>query len=195
MPDPEWVAAHVARLRDSAVTVSIGRVAPARSTTLVDVFLSYEDVRDAWVFSQPDWHHMFGRPKNMAVARHRFASHGPFAEVMRGGDSKLVQLVAREVACGEIALVQDAVVRQQSIRGLPSCLRDRYRHAVALQTHRSAHAAPIAFERRVRLLRETIERRSYGSLDAAALLVTLGAGILAFRLGSWAGAAARRRQT
>ena len=193
VPDHDWVAAHVARLGDSTVTLGVGRVAPGRATRLVNLFLSYEDVRDAWVFSQPRWQHLFGRPKNMAVARRRFASHGPFAEVMRGADSKLVQLVAREVERGEVALTPDAVVRQRSIRGLPSCLRDRFDHAVALQTHRSAHAAPISFAQRVRLFRDTLDRRGHGPLGAATLVVALAAGILAFRLGGWVGAARRRR--
>jgi hypothetical protein len=175
--------------------VSVGRVAPARETRFVDLFLSYEDVRDAWVFSCSRWQHYFGRPKNMAIARHRFETHGPFFEVMRGGDSKLVQRVARELSCAEVGLARDAVVRQRSIRGLPSCYRDRFRHGRALQIHRSAHAAPINFEQRVRLFRDTLEQRRYGPFTSATLLTLLGAGILAFHVGGWAGAAARRRQT
>lgn len=193
IPDPDWVAAHVARLRDSAVTVSVGHVAPARMTRLVGTFLSYEDVRDAWVFSCGVWNHYFGRPKNMAVARRRFATHGPFAEVIRGADSKLVQAVARDLSCSEIGLAQNAVVRQQSIRGLPSCYRDRFRHAFALATHQSGHAAPISLERRVRLFRDTLDQRRYGPVMGAMLLALLGGGILAFRLGGLAGRIARRR--
>jgi hypothetical protein len=185
VPDAEWVSAHVATLNTSGVTVSVGHVAPSRLTWLVDVFMSYENVRDAWVFSCDRWQHYFGRPKNMAIARRRFESHGPFVEVMRGADSKLVQRVARELSCSEVALTPNAIVRQQSVRGLPSCYRDRFNHARALRIHRSSHAAPIALEQRVRLFHETLERRRYGPGTAAALFVLLGAGIFAFRLGGW----------
>jgi hypothetical protein len=190
--EPGWVAAHVAHIRGSAVTVSVGRVAPARATRFVDLFSSYEDIRDEWVFSQPCWQHYFGRPKNMAVARRRFETHGPFVEVARGADSTFVQRVAREVSCEEVGLAPDAVVRQQSIRDLPSCLRDRFDHSYALQLHRSAHAAPIALGDRIRLLRQTVRERRYGPLDAATLLMVLGAGIAVFRVGGWRGAAARK---
>jgi hypothetical protein len=192
VPDPDWVAAHVERLRDGCSTISVGHVVPARTTHLVETLLAYENVRDEWVFSSPHWQHYFGRPKNMAVARRRFATHGPFAEVSRGADSKLVQKVAREVGCGEIALTPTAIVRQQSIRGLPSFLRDRFGHSYALETHQSAHAAPITLGDRVALFRETVRRRHYGQLQAATLLMVLGAGILAFRAGGWSGAVTRK---
>jgi hypothetical protein len=188
VPDADWVSAHVTALRTPGVSVSVGHVAPSRPTWLVDVFMSYESVRDAWVFSCDSWQHYFGRPKNMAIARRRFESHGPFMEVMRGADSKLVQRVARELSCAEVALTQAAVVRQQAVRGLPSCYRDRFRHARALRIHRSSHAAPIPLDQRVRLFRETLERRGYGPATAATLFVLLGAGIGAFRVGGWAGA-------
>lgn len=187
VPDPAWVAEHAEALRVGA-TVSVGHVAPARETWAVTAFQSYENVRDAWVFGGRSWQHMFGRPKNMAVARSRFASHGPFAEVMRGADSKLVQLVAREVSCSEVRHTPLAVVRQSSIRGLPSCYRDRFIHARALRVHRSSHAAPIAAGDRIELFQRTLAERGYGPVAATALLIMLGAGIAAFRLG---GASAR----
>ena len=192
VPEPDWVRAHVATLRDGAATISVGHVAPARSTRSVDLFLSYENVRDAWVFASPYWQHYFGRPKNMAVTRHRFETHGPFVEVMRGADSKLVQRIAREISCSEVGLTQGAIVRQQSVRGLPSCYRDRFRHAFALRKHRSGHAAPIPLEQRIRLFRETLAERRYGVVSAAALFLFLGAGILTFRVGGLAAAIAER---
>jgi hypothetical protein len=188
VPDSHWVAEHVAALRDSRATLSVGHVAPSHETWAVSTFLSYETVRDAWVFGGQSWQHMFGRPKNMAVKRSRFESHGPFAEVMRGADSKLVQLVAREVSCDEICHAPRAVIRQEVVRGLPSCYRDRFRHAQALRVHRSSHAAPIPLDRRIQLFRDTRRQRGYGPLAAAALLVFLAGGIAAFRLG---GASAR----
>jgi len=130
VPDPNWVRAHTAAVRKGA-TVSVGHIAPIHETWVLDTFLSYESVRDAWVFSSASWQHRFGRPKNMAVTRERFLSHGPFVEVMRGADSKLVQLVAREVSPSEVAHAPDAIVRQLSVHGLPSCLRDRFIHARA----------------------------------------------------------------
>jgi hypothetical protein len=192
VPEPGWVAAHVARLARSPVTISVGHVAPARATRLVDLFVSYEDVRDAWAFSHGSWRHRFGRPKNLAVARRRFETHGPFAEVARGADSTLVQRVAREVSCDEVGLTPQAVVRQQSIRGLPSCLHDRFLHAHALRRHHSSHAVPISFADRVRLFRETVRLRDYGPLEAATLLLLLVAGTLTFRAGTWSAAGARR---
>ena len=188
VPDPHWVAAHVAALRESRASLSVGHVAPSRETWAVSTFLSYETVRDAWVFGGRSWQHMFGRPKNMAVKRSRFESHGPFAEVMRGADSKLVQLVAREVSCDEICHAPLAVIRQEVVRGLPSCYRDRFRHAQALRLHRSSHAAPIPLDERIRLFQDTRRRRGYGPIAAAALLAFLAGGIAAFRLG---GASAR----
>jgi len=188
VPDPAWIAAHVAALRDSPATLVVGHVAPARETWAVATFLSYEGVRDAWVFSGASWQHLFGRPKNMAILRRRFDSHGPFAEVIRGADSKLVQHVARELSCDEIGHAPGAVVRQEVVRGLPSCLRDRFVHARALRVHKSSHAAPIALPERVRLFRETVATRRYGFAQAGMLLAFLGAGIAAFRLG---GASAR----
>lgn len=97
----------------------------------------------------------------MAVARHRLETHGPFVEVARGADSKFVQRVAREVSCEEVALTPNAVVRQQSIRDLPSCFRDRFDHSHALQRHQSSHAAPIALGDRIRLFRETVRERQW----------------------------------
>jgi glycosyltransferase involved in cell wall biosynthesis len=188
VPDPAWVSAHVSAIRDRAITLSIGHVAGVRETWALRTFRSYEDVRDEWVFSGQSWRHLFGRPKNMAIARHRFVSHGPFAEVIRGADSKLVQHVAREVSTSEIGHTPGAVVRQQAVRGLPSCLRDRFSHARALRIHRSGHAAPIDLEVRVRIYRTTVARRGYGPVASVALLGFLAAGIAAYRLG---GASAR----
>ena len=188
VPDPAWVSSHVATLRNGGATISVGHVAPARQTWALSTFLSYENVRDGWVFSGTSWQHLFGRPKNMAIARRRFASHGPFAEVIRGADSKLVQHVARTLANSEIAHAPDAVVRQQSVCGLPSCLRDRFIHARALRLHNSSHAAPIRLTDRIQIFSDTVRRERYGSMRAVLLLGFLGAGILAFRVG---GATAR----
>jgi hypothetical protein len=188
VPDRGWLAAHVATLRDTSATLSVGHVAPSRETWAVATFLAYETVRDAWVFSGRSWQHLFGRPKNMAILRRRFESHGPFAVVMRGADSKLVQKVARELSCDEIGHAPGAIVRQESVRGLPSCYRDRFVHAKALRVHKSSHAAPIALEDRIRLFRETVTRSRFGVVRAGMLLAFLGAGIAAFRLG---GASAR----
>ena len=187
VPDPGWVSAHVSAMRHG-ITMSVGQVAPMRETWALATFLSYEDVRDAWVFAGASWRHLFGRPKNMAIARHRFLSHGPFAEVIRGADSKLVQHVAREVSTREIGHTPAAIVRQRSVRGLPSCLRDRFVHAQALRLHRSSHAAPIHLGDRVRIFRDVVAKRGYGAMTATVLLALLGAGILTFRLG---GASAR----
>jgi hypothetical protein len=188
VPDADWVSAHVESVRRPGVTVSVGHVAGARETWALTTFTSYEDLRDEWVFSGHSWRHMFGRPKNMGVLRHRFESHGPFAEAMRGSDSKLVQHVARELSTGEVAYTPSAIVRQHAVRGLPSCLRDRFVHGRALRVHRSGHAAPILLGDRVRIFRSTVARRDYGVFTSLALLGFLGAGILAFRLG---GASAR----
>ena len=187
IPERGWVGAHVARLRDPTVTVSVGHVAPAKMTRLLNMFLSYEAVRDAWVFSSPHFQHYFGRPKNMAIVQRRFGTHGPFADVIRGADSSFVQKVAREVSCSEIALTHRAIVRLQSIRSLSTCFRDRFSHACAMQIHHSAHAAPIELEERMRLVRNTIELHSYGLVNAALLRALLSAGLLVFRLGSWVG--------
>ena len=187
VPDPNWVRAHVDAIRSGA-TVSVGHLAPIRETWALDTFLSYETVRDAWVFSSGSWQHRFGRPKNMAVTRERFLSHGPFVEVMRGADSKLVQLVARDISPHEVAHAPDAIVRQLSVRGLPSCLRDRFIHARTLRIYRSAHAAPIQLSDRIEILRRTMRERHYGVLRSTFLLGSLAAGIIAFRLG---GASAR----
>jgi hypothetical protein len=191
VPDPGWVRAHVEMLQNPVVTVSIGLVVPARSTRSVDVFLSYENVRDAWVFSCPHWQHYFGRPKNMAVARRRFETHGPFIEVMRGADSKFIQRVARELSCAEVGLAPAAVVRQQSIRGLLSCYQDRYGRGHVLRASQSEHAAPISLEQRIRLFRRTVEQSGHGALRAGELLALLGMGLLAFRLGRWTAAVAK----
>jgi glycosyltransferase involved in cell wall biosynthesis len=187
VPDPEWVGAHVERLRAPTVTIGVGCVAPARTTQLLELFLSYENVRDAWVFSCSRWQLYFGRPKNMAIARHRFETHGPFVEVARGGDSKLVQRVAREVSCDEVASTPAAIVRLASIRGFPSLMRHRFRHGCALEIHQSAHAAPIAFEDRNRLLREAVRTWRYGPLKAAVLRLLLSIGVLSFRVGCGTG--------
>ena len=187
IPEPQWVSAHVSAIA-TGITMSVGQVAAIHETWALMTFMSYENVRDEWVFSSARWRHLFGRPKNMAIARHRFVSHGPFAEVIRGADSKLVQHVAREVSPREIGHSPTAIVRQQSVRGLPSCFRDRFVHAQALRLHRSAHAAPIRLTDRVRIFREAVARRGYGTMTAAVLLALLGAGIVTFRLG---GASAR----
>jgi hypothetical protein len=79
-------------------------------------------------------------------------------------------------------------VRQQAVRGLPSCLRDRFGHARALRLHGSGHAAPIRLEDRIRIFRTTVARRGYGPVASVVLLAFLAAGIITYRLG---GAAAR----
>jgi hypothetical protein len=140
------------------------------------------------VFSGQSWAHLFGRPKNMAIARSRFESHGPFVEVMRGADSKLVQRVARDVSPADIGHAPDAVVRLTAVRGLPSWLGERFAHARALRLYRSAHAAPVAFGDRARIFRRTVDEQGYGAAAAVALLGLLAAGVAVFRMG---GASAR----
>ena len=187
VPDPNWVRAHADAVRKGA-TVSVGHLAPIRETWALATFLSYETVRDDWVFSSASWQHRFGRPKNMAVTRERFLSHGPFVEVMRGADSKLVQLIARDISPREVAHAPEAIVRQLSVHGFPSCLRDRFVHARTLRIYGSAHAAPIELRDRIRILRRTVRERDYSLLRSAFLLGSLATGIMAFRLG---GASAR----
>jgi hypothetical protein len=192
VPAPGWVAAHVERLREGRASVSVGPVMPVRLTRLVERLLAYENVRDEWVFSSPRWQHYFGRPKNMAITRHRFATHGPFVEVARGADSKLVQKIARELSCDEITLTPTAIVRQQTVRGLPSFLRERFGHAHALEVHQSAHAAPIMLADRTEIFRDTVRRNRFGPLQAATLAALLAAGIVTFRAGGCWGTVARK---
>lgn len=193
VPDAGWVAAHVERLGEGRATISVGLVAPVRKTAAVDLMLAYENVREEWVFSSSRWPHYFGRPTNMAVARRRFVTHGPFAEVARGADSELVQKVAREISCDEVVLTPGAIVRQQSIRGFPSLLRERFSHSCALETHQSAHAAPISLPERSAIFRETLRRHGFGPLRSTTLLALLATGIFTFRAGGWYGKLARAR--
>jgi glycosyltransferase involved in cell wall biosynthesis len=190
--DSHWVHAHVSRLRDTGASISVGHVFPAIVSSPVEMMLAYENLRDAWVFSSDHYPHYFGRPKNMAVLRSRFGSHGPFAEVMRGADSKLVQKVARELSCKEVVLAPDAIVRQKSVRSLPTFLRDRFSHGRALRVYRSAHAMPLSAEQRRELFRATCDQKSYGKVRTATLAVLLTLGVLTFRLGGTAGSLSRK---
>ena len=191
VPAPDWVAAHAECLDRTGASVSVGRVVPDRRTRLTNLFYSYEDTRDTWVFSSGVWQNYFGRPKNMAVSRGCFVTHGPFLEVQRGADSSFIQQVASKEGCDEIAFSTESVVRQLSIRGIVGCLKDRFQHGYALQKHRSSHAAPIPLDKRRRIFRETVERRSYGPLSAFALAVLLVIGIVVFRIGGSTGKAMR----
>lgn len=192
IPDADWVAAHVAQIQDEKISICVGHLAAANVTRSLELLTSYENVRDAWVFSNPDWRYYFGRPRNMAITRRSYQTHGPFAEVMRGADSALVQKVAREVSCEEIGHAPRAIVRMAAIRGLPSCFRDRFDHARALRIHLSSHSAPIPFSRRVRLFMETVESRRHGLITRGIMLAILGAGVLTFRAGGVAGEFANR---
>jgi glycosyltransferase involved in cell wall biosynthesis len=193
VPDPGWARAYARAFRGGRTTIGVGRVAPTRETRALRMFLAYEDARDEWVFSAGSWPQLFGRPKNMAMSRARFESHGPFVEVMRGADSKLVQRVAREVSPAEVSHVPDALVRLARARGLPSWFGDRFAHARALRIHRSGHAAPIAFSERARVFRRTIAANGYGAVGSAALLGLLAAGVVVFRVGDASARFARRR--
>lgn len=192
IPDDNWVSAHVARIRDQGISISVGHVAAENETKAFELFAAYESVRDAWIFFSPDWRNYFGRPRNMAIARDTYEKHGPFAEVMRGADSTFVQKVAREVSCDEIGHTPRAVVRLATVHGLPSCFRDRFYHARALRIYNSSHSAPIPFSQRVSLFRETSESQAYGVVTQSILLAILGAGVVTFRAGGVAGGLAKR---
>ncbi len=192
LPDGAWVSEHVAQIKDKGVSISIGHLAGANETRLLDLFMSYENVRDAWIFSNPDWRYYFGRPRNMAVTRRCYEAHGPFAEVMRGADSTLVQKLAREVSCEEIGHAPRAIVRIAGICGLPGLFRERFNHARTLRIYNSSHSAPMPFNRRVRLFRETVDARGNGVITRGFMLVLLTAGVLTFRAGGLAGSVAKR---
>ena len=123
----------------------------------------------------------------MAVTRARFETHGPFRVVARGADSELVQLVARDLSCEQVALAPNAVVRLRRVTGFSSALADRFAHSHMMARHQSSHAAPIDLAQRSRLFRETVRQRGYGPLRALLLLILVATGILAFRLGGWTG--------
>jgi len=183
--EPDWVLQHVLALEGEGASVSIGRIAPERTTWMLDSFDAYERHRDEWSFKASHWRHYFGRPTNLAVRRDRFLSHGPFEEVLRGADSSLVQRIARELSCAEITYCPTAIVRHADLRGVRTCLQQRFRFSWTMATLRSSHSAPLALDERLRIFRETIKQERYGALRAAALAIMLVLGVLAFKAGSW----------
>lgn len=196
---PNWISGHVDAIAKTGASVSVGRVAPARATFPLSVLVDYEDTKDQWNFNAGYWKQCFGRPKNLALTRSRFDSHGPFDEVVRGGDTLLVQRVAREIGCAEITYCPGAVVVQQRIDGLPASLGQRFQDSYFMSILKSSHSAPVDMTDKWRIVRETARRHGYGPFRSILLIYAVAAGLAAWKLGNLAAVApvgaGRRRFT
>lgn len=186
---PEWLSQHFNAIAKTGASVSVGRVAPAGATLLLSALVDYEDTKDQWNFDAGYWKQCFGRPKNLALSRSRFDSHGPFDEVVRGGDTLLVQRVARETGCAEITYCPGAVVVQQGINGFPASLRQRFQDSYFMTILKSSHSAPVGMTDKWRVVRETARRHRYGPLRSILLIYAVATGLAAWKLGQVAAAA------
>lgn len=183
--ESDWVEQHVESFDKLSASVSVGPLAPIKTSWLLSIFDAYENVRDDWNFSADYWKRYFGRPTNLAIRRKRFDSHGPFEEVLRGGDSLFVQKVAREISCDEVSFCPSAVVKHLAIDGMGSGLRHRFHNSRIMCSLRSSHSAPVRFSDRIRLFYETTRKEQYGPVRSIVLLILLTLGVLVWKTGQW----------
>ena len=188
LAEPDWVKRHMTALGNPNVSVSIGRLAPIKSTWLLSIFDAYENTRDDWNFGADNWKQYFGRPTNLAIRRKRFEGHGPFEEVLRGGDSLFVQKVAREISCNEVCYCSNAVVKHLALDGIGSYLKYQFHNSRIMCSLHSSHSAPIRVRDRVRLFCKTARKEQYGPIRSTVLLILLALGVLVWKTGQWSAA-------
>lgn len=183
VPDPYWISQHVDAIVETGASVSVGKLIPAGRTVLLSTLVDYEDTKDKWNFDSEYWKRCFGRPKNLAITRTCFDSHGPFEDVVRGGDTLLVQRIARKDGCAAITYCPGALVTQQGVDGLPGLLAKRFQDSYFMTRLRSSHSAPVGIMDRWYILLETARRYRYGPLRSILLICTVAAGLAAWKLG------------
>ncbi len=118
VPRPDWLSRLLAPLCDPRVQVVIGRSDPASRSPALALLAAWEHQRELYIFGSGDPLLYYGRTNNLATRRIALQAHGPFVEVLRGGDTIFVRRVADRSGCEAVRYMPDARVLHLEIDSL-----------------------------------------------------------------------------
>ncbi|WP_085808846.1 glycosyltransferase family 2 protein [Sphingomonas sp. TZW2008] len=176
-PQPDWIAAGTAALRQADVVAgrirrddAAGDPAQQRIEDYYDRLHRFRRRLDPVGWEASDTHH-FGGGANLAMTADAYGALGGFRALAHGEDATLLDDAARLGlrVRRDAALVVDTSSRREgrAVNGLADALQAIDRGAVQMV----AHPATVAWQARA----QALARRAFGTIDDAAQLAALGA--------------------
>jgi glycosyltransferase involved in cell wall biosynthesis len=188
VPRPGWLLAASRGFHAPASQILLGQryYGPSAALKLLEI---YEDEKIQWILRSGRADQVYGYTNNMAVRRSLLEEFGPFPERMRGGDTMFVQRVVSALGIGCVAVVPGMGVDHLEVSGLRDYYHKRmvYGASNALLSQ-EVPFRPLSNEQRFAVLRALLTRRRVAPWAAAALLLFLIPGALAY---DWARRRAR----
>lgn len=175
-PQPDWIAAGIAALRQADVVAgrirrddAAGDPAQQRIEDYYDRLHRFRRRLDPVGWEASDTHH-FGGGANLAITADAYLALGGFRALAHGEDATLLDDAARLGlrVRRDAAMVVDTSSRREgrAVNGLAGALQAIDRGAVQMV----AHPASVAWQARA----QARARRTFGAIDDAARLVALG---------------------
>ncbi|QNE32138.1 glycosyltransferase [Sphingomonas sp. NBWT7] len=174
-PQPDWITAGIAALREADVVAgrirrddAAGDPAQQRIEDYYDRLHRYRRRLDPVAWEAGDTHH-FGGGANLAMTADAYRTLGGFRALAHGEDATLLDDAARLGLCvrRDAGMVVDTSSRREgrAVNGLADALQAIDRGAVQMV----AHPASVAWQARAHAL----ARRTFGAIDDAAPLAAL----------------------
>lgn len=184
VPRPDWLRRLLAPFDDPVVQVVIGRSDPLGASRALALLSAWDHEKDQFIFSSGDPRLYYGRTNNLATRRETLVRHGPFVEVLRGGDTIFVRRVADREGCAAVRYAPDARVLHLEMDGVAARLRKAPLYERSRTDMRPmVEKRPLTVRERVLVFRRTLHDGDVPAWRAVPLFGLLAANVVASRLG------------
>jgi hypothetical protein len=191
VPDPDWLEAMAARIKETNVPVVLGYLAyPERVSRLLRCHEEYYHFKIEYLLENRLEQHYFGHGGNMAIRRAVFTKLGNFEPMPIVGDTEIIHRIRRQWPGPVMAYAPKSRVTHTEVTAFTHCLKKLYECGQFSEELMGRHEYQvIPFDLKRRILNWTLRHVDWpGRLG---MIPALAAGLGSFELGRWS--VARRR--
>jgi glycosyltransferase involved in cell wall biosynthesis len=189
--EKNWLERIANEMGSSDVFVVLGQRTPAADRGLLNLVSAYESQKAAYVASRGLDALFFGHTSNMAVRRRVIDELGPFPEVVRGGDTIMMNRLVTAYGSHAVRYCPDIRVRHLEVDSLRRYYgKQRVYGASNERVRASVPYRPLNNRERWQIFRDTVRQERLSAMRGGLLLGLLVLGAFCYE---WSRRVARRR--
>lgn len=182
--DRDFLERILAALSAPEVGIVLGHRVPPTDGGLIGLVAAYEAQKAAYVANRGAGELIFGHANSMAVKREVMERVGPFADLMRGGDTVLVRSAVDACGSGIVRYCPDIRVRHLEVDSLWSYYGKNRTYGKSNEQLRSVVPfRPLSTLQRLEVFRDTVREQGWSPLRGALLLAVLIPGMFCYEWG------------
>lgn len=188
-PRPDWLQQIEAYLERNSCQVVQGARQVVADSGLLSSINEYEVTKDAFTMAGQVAEKYYGYTNNMGMTRETWVRYGPFVERDRGADTIFVRSVVDGETCDAVVFNPDMVVQHLEMDGFIDYARKMFIYGRSRKRYRFLkQTEALDFRDRLQIFSRVTRDKRYSPWRTCKLAAALACSMMAWQLGSWAGA-------